>query len=117
MRKSKILGKLASHPFDTRHQLSILSLVNQRDKPVAHLQPKGIHRRYIVPAQLGGGRQRFLRRRNRLGGLRRLALPQPPGAPPCQATEGEEGEIWHTRHQTDDPHHAGGDGEGPRIIE
>ena len=122
----EFLRLLAADRLDTRHQITALRLVDQRDQPEADLQPQRVERAHLLPAQ-------FTRRTGRagrgqrgprggLGGLRLLGLVaavEQPGDVAEAGGEAQEGEVRHARDQADETDDAGGEGERPveRLLE
>lgn len=96
--KAEILRQLLAHALDSRQQLAPLIAIDQRNQPVADLQPDHVHRRHVVPAEFLGFRralrwQQLLLLLHILLGLlldALLPIPDPVGAPGSERTEAEE---------------------------
>ncbi len=124
--EAHVLGQLAAHALDARHQLAALVGIHQRDQPVTHFQSQRIDRAQFVPAQLGGWRggraaegiQRagFSGSRGRIG-RRCLALAvQLPGNEAEDRGQRQESDVGHARHQADQAEDAGGDRQGAVLA-
>ena len=111
--ESQVLGQLATHRLDARHQFAALVLVDQRNQPVAHFQAQRIDRAQFVPGQFrvavrcaGGGQGRDIAG----GGFGPLlrALPHLPGQVAQDRGQRQKGDVGHARHQADQAQHARG---------
>ena len=106
--EADVLGELAAHALDARHQFAALVLVHQRDQAVAHFQAQRVDRAQFVPAQLGAGSGG----RRGSGGLRvgrgfagggdhQAALVHFPGDHAQDQAERQKRDVRHAGHQAD----------------
>ncbi|EXI76710.1 MAG: hypothetical protein AW07_00109 [Candidatus Accumulibacter sp. SK-11] len=115
--KANVLRELLADTADAAQQLAILRLVDQRNQPVADLEPENVERRHVRPA-------RFLhlarhRRCCRDGQRRRrlLLLVQPPGGGRQRTAKQKEDEVRHAGNQTEQTDDRRRQVERLRIVE
>ncbi|KAG1449215.1 hypothetical protein G6F57_016679 [Rhizopus arrhizus] len=126
--EADVLGQLATHALDPRHQLAALVGVHQRNQPVAHFQAQRIDRAQLVPAQFGGRcrcgraaqrieRGRVTARGRRIGCRCLLLAVQLPGDEAEDRRQRQESDVGHARHQPDQAEDAGGDRQRAGLAE
>ncbi|MNS64075.1 hypothetical protein D3C72_971890 [compost metagenome] len=117
--EADVLGQLAAHALDARHQFTALVAVHQRNQSIADFQAQRIDRAQLVPAQFrrGCGGSGTAQRVQCVGfacrgvGLRRrqaLAV-HLPGDEAEDGRQRQESDVGHARHQADHAEDAGSD--------
>ena len=115
--KAHVLGELFTDTADTAQQFTVLLKIDHRDQTIAHFHAERIFQLHIVP---GGFHHRVVFRNfSRLWLDRRLLFtsPDPPGQSQQRGGKHQEDEVWHTRHQPQQPQHGGAEQHHAGVAE
>ena len=115
--EAHVLGEFFTDTADTAEQLAVLLEIDHRDQAIPDFHSQRILQLNVVPGRFDGliilrhfDRNRF---RCRFG----FTATHPPGKAQQRRRKQQEDEVWHTRHQAEQPEHRRGQQHHARVTE